>query len=334
MMTPANHEQIVGERIDQLMSLEMRPLRGKGLPSGYVSELYRICRAYHGEPLSMLAARRLALVLAPDKVVVIATGAGIAPNLPFGETDGPPGALVLARILADGFGCRVLIATEDDHMLPVKACCDVIQPYLKGKGSISTIAFSKGLAEGKRLSSEIFERFSPAAVIFVERDGPNAEGYFHGVRGDYRTPDQVGHLYLLASLSRERNVLTVGIGDGGNEVGFGEVREQVAKAHPYGAKSLGKFPSGVITVTATDIVVASSVSNWGAYAVTAALAWLLRRQDLTHFPECEKQLIKACVVAGGRDGATSRQVDAVDGIDLETHMAFTLMLGSIVSISL
>ncbi|HBZ3156130.1 TPA: DUF4392 domain-containing protein, partial [Klebsiella pneumoniae] len=110
MMTPANHEWLVGERIDQLMSLEMRPLRGKGLPSGYVSELYRICREHHGEPLSMLAGRKLAAAVSPGKVVVIATGAGIAPNLPFGETDGPPGALALAKTLADGLGCHVLIA--------------------------------------------------------------------------------------------------------------------------------------------------------------------------------------------------------------------------------
>lgn len=73
----------------------------------------------------------------------------------------------------------------------------------------------------------------------------------------------MGHLYLLADAARERGVLTIGIGDGGNEVGFGEVRDSVAKAHPFGARSHGDFPSGLITVTATDVVVAASVSNWG-----------------------------------------------------------------------
>lgn len=333
-MTPTHHELLVGERIDQLMSLEMRPLRGKGLPSGYVSELYKICREHHGEPLSMLAARKLAAALAPGKVVVFATGAGIAPNLPFGETDGPPGALALARTLADGLGCHVFIATETDHLAPVIACCKVIQEHLEGTGSVSAISIAKGKTEGTRNCDDIFSRLNPAAIVFVERDGPNAEGFFHGVRGDFRTPDQVGHLYLLADMARERGVLTIGIGDGGNEVGFGAVRDQVALAHPYGAKSHGDFPSGVITVTRTDVVVASSVSNWGAYAVAAALAWLLKRLDLTHIPECEKALIAACVAAGARDGATSLQEEAVDGIDLETHMAFTRMLGSIISISL
>lgn len=334
MMTPENHAWLVGERIDQLMSLEMRPLRGKGLPSGYVSELYRICREHHGEPLSMLAARKLAAAVSSGKVVVIATGAGIAPNLPFGETDGPPGALALAKTLANGLGCHVLIATELDHMAPVKACCEVIQGQLTGKGSVSAVSFAKGKSEGMRMSDDIFSRLSPAAVVFVERDGPNAEGYFHGVRGDYRTPDQVGHLYLLAEAARERGVLTIGIGDGGNEVGFGDVRDSVAKAHPFGARSHGDFSSGLITVTATDVVVAASVSNWGAYAVSGALSWLLRQLDLTHTPECEKQLIEACAAAGARDGATSLQENVVDGIDLETHMAFTRMLGSIISISL
>ncbi|MDF7649988.1 DUF4392 domain-containing protein [Erwiniaceae bacterium L1_54_3] len=334
MMTPTNHELLVGERIDQLMSLEMRPLRGKGLPSGYVSQLYRICREHHGEPLAMLAAKKLAGVLSPGKVVVIATGAGIAPNLPYGETDGPPGALALARALAEGFDCHVLIATEHDHLPPVEACRNVIQSQLTGRGSISGVSFAKGKAEGMKMCESIFSDLNPVSIIFVERDGPNAEGIFHGVRGDFRTPDQVGHLYLLADMAHQKQVLTIGIGDGGNEVGFGAVREQVALAHPYGAKSHGEFPSGVITVTSTDVVVAASVSNWGAYAVTAALAWLLKRLDLTHIPECEKALIAACVAAGARDGATSLQEEAVDGIDLETHMAFTRMLGSIISISL
>ncbi len=333
MMTPTHHQQLVGERIDQLMSLEMRPLRGKGLPSGYVSELYRICREHHGEPLSMLAARKLAAAIAPADVVVIATGAGIAPNLPLGETDGPPGALALARTLAEGFGCHVIIATEQDHAAPVQACCDVIKQQLNA-GSISMVAVAKGKAAGIKLCEEIFADVTPAAIIFVERDGPNAEGFFHGVRGDFRTPDQVGHLYLLADWAREKQVLTIGIGDGGNEVGFGEVRAAVAIAHPYGAKSHGEFPSGVITVTSTDVVVAASVSNWGAYAVAAAVAWILQRPELTHSPECEQQLVEACVAAGARDGATSLLENAVDGIDLATHMAFTRMLSSIISISL
>ena len=114
------------------------------------------------------------------------------------------------------------------------------------------------------------EEYRPRAVIFIERDGPNPEGFFHGVRGDCRKPEDVGHVYLLAQSARRRGVLSGGIGDGGNEVGFGAVRDAVTAAHPYGGSCLAGHPSGVVTAIETDVIVSASVSNWGADAIAAA----------------------------------------------------------------
>lgn len=323
---------LVGERLDRLMTVEMRPLSG-GLPAGYVQPLYEVCRQHHGAPLSMLAAESLRNEIKPGDTVFIATGAGVAPALPLGETDGPPGAAVLARALARGFGCRIVLVTEDLHLAPVEACAEVAATQLDGNGSITVVGFPIGLTAGQQTASALFQEYSPTAVVFVERDGPNAEGYFHGVRGDFREPDAVGHVYLLADLAKARNVLTVGVGDGGNEVGFGDVREAVKAVHPLGAVSKGGFPSGVITVTATDVVVAASVSNWGAYAISAALAYLTGKPDLIHTPELERVLVEACVGGGGRDGANGLHQPSVDGIDLDGHAAFVQLLNSIVEVS-
>lgn len=323
---------LVGDRIDRLMTVEIRPLTG-GLPSGYVQPLYDICRAHHREPLSMLAAESLLGRIEPGDTVFIATGAGVAPNLPLGETDGPPGAAVMARALALGFDCNVVIVTENIHLRPVEACAEVASAHLEGRGSITVIGFPKGLSEGQRTAASLFHEYDPKAVIFVERDGPNAEGYFHGVRGDFRDPDSVGHVYLLADVAKMQKVLTIGVGDGGNEVGFGDVRDAVTAVHPLGAVSKGNFPSGVITVTATDVVVAASVSNWGAYAISAALAYLTSKPELIHSPELERYLIEACVRGGGRDGANGLLQPSVDGIDLDGHAAFVQLLNSIVKVS-
>jgi hypothetical protein len=324
--------ELVGERIDRLMTIEIRPLTG-GLPSGYVQPLYDVCRKHHGQPLSMLAAQSLCDAVKPGDTVFIGTGAGVAPNLPWGETDGPPGAAVLARALARGFGCNVVIVTENIHLRPVEACAEVANATLEGSGSISVINFPKGLAEGQRTAEHLFHEYNPTAVIFVERDGPNAEGYFHGVRGDYREPEAVGHVYLLADIARMKNVLSIGVGDGGNEVGFGDVRDAVTAVHPLGAVSKGGFPSGVITVTGTDIIVAASVSNWGAYGISAALAYLRKQPDLIHSPELERHLVDACVNGGGRDGANGLHQPSVDGIDLDGHAAFVQLLNAIVKVS-
>jgi D-glutamate cyclase len=330
-MTLTN-DQLTGERIDRLMTVEIRPLNG-GLPAGFVVPMYEVCRAHHGEPLSSLAARKLSDTLSPGDIVFIATGAGTAPKLPQGETDGPVGAAVLARALILAFGVRAVFVTEDAHAAPVRAVADIINDELGKPASVSTVCFPLGLEPGRNIAQTLMEEYRPRAVIFVERDGPNKEGFFHGVRGDCRNPEDVGHVYLLADIARQRGVLTIGIGDGGNEVGFGAVRDAIAAVHPLGGKSLAGHASGVVTVTATDVVVSASVSNWGAYAVAAALAARTRNPGVLHSPELEHVLIEATVRAGARDGATSKAEVAVDGITWQGHTSFVELLRSIVTVS-
>ncbi|WP_035514457.1 glutamate cyclase domain-containing protein, partial [Paraburkholderia nodosa] len=334
-MTKTN-EQLTGERIDRLMTVEIRPLDG-GLPAGFVVPMYEVCRAHHGEPLSSLAARRLTDTVNRGDTVFIATGAGVAPNLPQGETDGPVGAAVLARALILAFGVRAVLVTEDAHAAPVAAVAAVINAELAERGNqraVSVVTFPLGLERGVQIAGALMEEYRPAAVVFVERDGPNKEGFFHGVRGDCRNPEDVGHVYLLADLARKRGVLSIGIGDGGNEVGFGAVRDAITAVHPLGGKSLAGHASGVVTVTATDIVVSASVSNWGAYGIAAALASISKDVDVLHTPRLEYTLIKATVDAGARDGATSKAEVAVDGINWEGHTSFVELLRSIVTVSI
>jgi hypothetical protein len=198
---------------------------------------------------------------------------------------------------------------------------------LSDRGSIEAKAPDPGgqaaAVEGTSREIEaLYDRYRPTAIVFVELDGPNREGFFHGVRGDRRPPETQPRLHRLASLAHGRGALTVGIGDGGNEVGFGAVREKVTEMHPNGR---------VVTTVATDIVVSASVSNWGAYAVAAAIAIALQNPDLIHRPELELALISACVAAGARDGATSRADLAVDGISWRGHASLVGLLRSIVA---
>jgi hypothetical protein len=326
------NDQTTGDRIDRLMTVEIRPLSG-GLPPGYVVPMYQICRAHHGEPLSSLAARRLNDSLHPGDAVVIATGFGDAPNLPHGETDGPVGAAVLARALVLAFGVRVLLVAEEAQTGPVRATAGVVQGDLGDGPAIATLGFPLGLEPGRAAATALMDQYRPSAVIFIERIGPSKEGFFHGVRGDCRGPEQVGHAYLLAELARERGVLSIGVGDGGNEVGFGAVRDAITAVHPYGGKCLAGHPSGLVTATATDVIVCASVSNWGAYAIAAALAALHGRPELLHAPETERRLIEASVLAGARDGATFRPDLAVDGIQWQGHTAFVGLLRCLVEVA-
>lgn len=289
----------------------------------------------------MAAANALRRRINAGDTVLIATGAGVAPKLPQGETDGPVGAAVLAGALARGLGARVVLVTEHAHLEPVAAAVRLMNAKLRHDTRaeevvrpIEVATFPLGLAAGRVRAAEVLEQHRPQAAIFVERDGPNVEGYFHGVRGDCREPDAVGHVYLLARMAAEAGALTIGIGDGGNEVGFGSVRSAISAILPHGGRCQRGCVSGVVTVESTDYTVSASVSNWGAFAVVAALAVLLADESLLHTPAIEHELIAATVAAGARDGATSAQGLVVDGIDYIGHLAFVELLRTVAGISI
>src|SRR5204862_6629963 len=67
-----------------------------------------------GAPLTMLAALGLFERLQPGAVVLIATGFLNRTFLPAGESDGPPGAATLARLLSIGFGALPVVLVEDE----------------------------------------------------------------------------------------------------------------------------------------------------------------------------------------------------------------------------
>lgn len=81
------------------------------------------------------------------------------------------------------------------------------------------------------------------------------------------------------------------------------MRERIRDVLPLRGRSLAGHPSGVVTVVATDVTVSAAVSNWGACAVAAALAVVLRDAEVLHDADSEHELIAATVATGARDGA-------------------------------
>ena len=321
---PEVSQDRLGDQLDRLITIEARPPAGS-VPAGLVAPLYQICRTAHGGPLSTGVARRL-LQVAPGRSVLIATGAGVAPALPAGETDGPPGAVALARALQQGIDSRPILVTEEPHAGAVEGCVD-----LGSSLPVHLVPTTTARRTGLVLDA-LLDRYNPAAVVFVERDGANADGRYHGVRGNCRPDDTVARIDLLATAAERRGICTIGIGDGGNEVGFGGLREQVRNLFPTRAHCESGCPSGRITTVSTDIVMSAGVSNWGAYAVTAALAAAVGNIDLLPTPDHEYELVRACIQAGARDGATGQSAASVDGIPAEGHAALLTLMRTLVNI--
>jgi hypothetical protein len=101
------------------------------------------------------------------------------------------------------------------------------------------------------------------------------------------------------------------VGDGGNEIGMGAVADAVHKYVPHGEILCAKL--------ATDVLLPAGVSNWGCYAIQAALAILSGKPDILHTSALERRLVEAAAAAGLVDGNTGKCEPTVDGLPLDVH---------------
>lgn len=115
--------------------------------------------------------------------------------------------------------------------------------------------------------------------------------------------------------------MTIGIGDGGNEIGMGNILQSVIENVPFGSACRCPCGGGIASVTTADHLVVSSVSNWGAYAL-AALTASLANIPFEHGPVEERRLIKTAVDAGAVDGVTGKSIEAVDGLSVVKNVEY------------
>jgi hypothetical protein len=253
-------------------------------------------------PGGALAAAR---ALLGARRVLIVTGFVVADGIP--ETDGPPGAAVLGRALRR-LGARVRY-TSDPVVLPVLATC------LRALGEPEDLV---AYPNGPDAAATVLKRERPTHLVAIERPGRGREGDYLNARGvsvaAWNRP--LDELFLLAR--RRGRPRTIGVGDGGNEIGMGVVRARLARE--------GALMARIASVVRVDHLVVAGVSNWGAYGVAAQLGRLTGRR-LLHEPAEERRLIEACVAAGAVDGLTRRAEATVDALDADTHAAFVALLG-------
>lgn len=327
--------QVIGDNVDRLVTVEMR---NPGIVRGIINQLYAAARERQGDqPLTMLAAQRLRQAVQPGGSVIITTGAGIRPWLPKGETDGPPGAASLARALTLGLGARPIIVSEEPKLAPIDAACramgllvDEPRTVRARTGVVSVSAFPTDESLAGAEAERLLDEWSPQAVIAIEKLGPNAKGELHTLQGVNASAEaaKVHHLFTQAA---QRGILTIGIGDGGNEIGCGVIYDDTRRIMPAGAVCQCPCGDGMATVVSTDVLAIGATSNWAAYGVSACLAFLLGDPSLLHDAATERKVIDECALSGAVDGMSALPVPWVDGTNRDVQEAVVTMLGMIVS---
>jgi len=331
-MTDAVHASI-WEAIDRLMALECRSVN-----MGMLQPLYDAARAVTGGPLCQAAAEKLAAAVKPGDPVLLTTGAGGPPWLFKGETDGPLGVAGLARALTLGYGAWPVILTEERSKHPVEMTLAAAgisllpEDMARVRPTTATLAeFPIDPQEAERTAGAFLDRYRPSAMIVVEKTSPNRCGVIHSVSGQAWTPKvDFVRVEFLVTECRRRGILTIGIGDHGNEIGFGLIEEVVRKTVPRADVCQCPCGAGMASAVATDIVIPASISNWGAYGIEAGLAILKKDAGLMHDAAVERGMLEACRMAGAVDGISSRQILAVDGTSGETQVAISTILAELV----
>lgn len=314
----------LAETIDRLIAFEPRV---DAVVPGAFGQLYRVARRAQGAPLAALAARRLQGITA-GAPVWIATGMVSRPYNRAGETDGPPGAAVLARALAVGLGAVPLFLTAAPcrsvlrATLGALAACDRDRSWLK---ACRVVTFPADPDAGRAAAAGLWQKARPAAVIGVEVPGPNRKGVFHNMAGKDVTPGQA-RLEVPFRLAHRRRVPTVGIGDRGNEIGFGGFPAALLGRVPGGGRCACPCRASVACAVPADVTVVAFTSNWGAYGVAAQVAAHLGRPGLLHGPEAEARMVRAAVAAGAVDGVTRRRRPTVDGLPLPVLQSMVILL--------
>ena len=267
------------------------------------------------------------------------------------ETDGPAGSIALCRT-ALALGHRAVLVTDECNATVFRVAAEKLLAMNDNSNKKNLFEFKSFPAfcddpqndsdDGTaRLSWEQFKSWvasnHPSFLVACERAGPARDGVCYTMRG-LSMSNLVAPLHQLV-VERERKPfgqpppLFVAIGDGGNELGMGKVIHAIENHIPFG-KTIG-------CVVPADHLIASSVSNWGAYGLAAAVAlcraeldpsfgktgadadigivqeWIYRclptEQD-------EVDLLDRCVQAGSRDGVTGKMEATVDGLPLEQSL--------------
>tara|TARA_Y100000814_G_scaffold280617_1_gene244155 strand:+ start:333 stop:1172 length:840 start_codon:yes stop_codon:yes gene_type:complete len=211
------------------------------------------------------------------------------------ETDGPPGAIALGNGL-EKLGYEVVYITDS-------YASKFLDEYRSHKSRLIDFPICSD-EESCKYSKTLLGEEKPAILISIERCGRSHDGLYRNMRNlsitEYTA--QIDRLFDLHNT-------TIGIGDGGNEIGMGNVFKAVEKS-----SQLVENP----TITKVSELIISSVSNWVGYGLLAQLSQATGINLLPNIVD-EKEMIEGMVNLGAVDGVTGKSVYQVDGFELNQN---------------
>lgn len=221
-----------------------------------------------------------------DGRVLIGTGFPVTDTF---ETDGPVGAIALYQAL-EALGGEPIIAcgpplskvlADDYRLLPLTA---------------------RDLDAARNEATAGLRRLQPQAIVSIERPGLAEDGCYYNMRGE----DITARCSFFDPFLTLADCPTIAIGDGGNEIGMGNIRAAIATLDIRAS------------VTTCDELLVADVSNWGAYGLIALLARWSGRDLLADIAPLS--ILEYLSARGSVDGVTRANTLTEDGLDATEGM--------------
>jgi biotin-dependent carboxylase-like uncharacterized protein len=208
----------------------------------------------------------------------ILIGTGFPVNGSF-ETDGPVGAIALYDAIKTLGGNPVII-------------CDApLSIALKDDYQVHEIDFNGDQAES------ILAQYNPSLIISIERPGQAVDGRYYNMRGI----DISEHCANFDSFIINASCPTIAIGDGGNEIGMGNIADTLSQLDIRAS------------MTCCDELLVADVSNWAAHGLIALLSVMAGKDLLADWNN--NAVLAYLSDAGSVDGVTGENTLTEDGME-------------------
>ena len=253
------------------------------------------------------------------------------------ETDGPLGTIFLARALLQ-VGIEPVLFGESPLLVALEAGLN----KARIGGKVRLIEYPRDAFE----SGFYIRRFHITSgrlthLVAIERPGPSHSLATLRCRPDYLPEWDLDFKKVAPPITRDRYLTmagidvthqhsqihwvfeqpsphgprqTIGVGDGGNEIGMGAIAWDLVNANiSLGGRIHCRIP--------TDSIVVAGVSNWGAYALAGGVLAIHEATHLELFdPQKEHDILAAMVTQGNLvDGRTLESDTTVDGLGWDIH---------------
>jgi hypothetical protein len=228
--------------------------------------------------------------------VLIGTGFPVIDTF---ETDGPVGAIALYQAF-EALGAE-----------PIIVCGPPLSNELEQDYRVHSLKV--GPHDGRNEEAiNALNDLTPELIISIERPGMAADGNYYNMRGENIS----ARAACFDTFLQHAECPTIAIGDGGNEIGMGNIQDALKDLDIQAA------------ATECNELVIADVSNWAALGLIAMIDYLAKSDLLGKLDSMA--VLKYLSERGSVDGVTRRNTLTEDGLPAQHGIDLTARLRTLV----